>query len=183
MGFDNNASIQSADLAAAGAVTVAQAAALAGTDGTPGAGNKYVTDSDPRLLAPSISVSLTAAEIKALRATPKTLLVAQGTNNWIQVVSVVIYLKFGTIAFTGIGTLQLKYTDGSGPSILDTAIPATAFVIGADHITPAVSANQGFVAANAINKAVVLHNIGAAEFLAGDGTAKVKFTYRVHDLS
>ena len=37
--------------------TAAQKAALAGTSGTPGTGNKYVTDSDPRLLASSASAT------------------------------------------------------------------------------------------------------------------------------
>src|SRR5204862_6405512 len=101
-------------------------------------------------------------------------LASPGANVWAEVVSFVLFLKFGTIAFTGIGTCQLKYNTSAGPTILDTALPAVAFVIGASAITQVSAFNQTFVAANVANKAIVLHNIGAAEYLAGDGTAKAQ---------
>ncbi len=169
-------------------ISVGELAALAGTTGTPGAGNKYVTDSDSRLSAnPNplryISVSLTAAEIKALRATAKTILGAPGTSKYIQVLSVVLQLTAVTTPFTGIGTLQLKYDTSAGVSALDTAIPAGAITAAASQTTSATGSNQSNLSSVAVNKALVLHNIGAAEFLAGDGTAKLKLLYYVHDLS
>src|SRR5881394_2494680 len=133
-------------------VTVAESDALLGTSGTPSSSNKFVTNADPRIndsasaiLTHYASVALTANEIKALRATAKTLLASPGANVWAEVVSFVLFLKFGTIAFTGIGTCQLKYNTSAGPTILDTALPAAAFVIGASAITQVSAFNQTFV--------------------------------------
>src|SRR5690348_5819671 len=61
------------------------------------------------------TVTLTNAEIKALRAAPKTLVAAQGSGKVIEFVSAVLKLSGGANALTeSTDNMAIRYTDGSG---------------------------------------------------------------------
>lgn len=138
---------------------------------------------DPAILEQAI-VTLTNAEIKALRATPKTLVAAPGSGKCLQFVSALIKLTAGTNVLTeSTANLAVKYTDGSGAQVSET-IESTNFIDqAADTYTTARSKTDAIVAATGcVNKALVLHNLGTGEIAgnaAADATLKLWVQYRV----
>jgi predicted RecA/RadA family phage recombinase len=131
------------------------------------------------------SVSLTNAEIKGLRAAPKTLVSAPGAGKVIEFVSAVLFLDYGTNVLTeSADNLAVKYTDGSGAAV-SQAIEATGFIDAtADTMTNALAKIDTIVAKSASeNKAIVLHNTGDGEYGGNAGVdtlMRVKVAYRVH---
>lgn len=127
-------------------------------------------------------VSITAAEIAALRATPKELVAAPGTGYMIDFVSAVLLLDYTAPGFTETAdNLAVKFTDGSGSQVSET-IEATGFIDQtADTVTTARRKLDSITAASgAENKALVLHNTGDGEYAGGGGsTLRVKVVYRV----
>lgn len=134
------------------------------------------------------TVNLTNAEIKALRATPKTLVAAQGANKVVEFISAVLKLVAGVNVLTEVDdNMAVKHNDGAGVAVSQT-IEATGFIDqAANTVTNALPKIDAIVAlASAANKALVLHNTGDAEFggnAAADATMVVKVAYRVHDLA
>jgi len=131
----------------------------------------------------TISVSLTSAEILALRAAPKELVPAPGNDQVLQFLGAMLVLDYGTVQYTEAGdNLAIKYTDGSGVAVSQT-IETTGFIDqAADTLTNAEPVINAIVAATgAVNQPLVLHNIGAAEFLAGDSTMLVNVSYKAID--
>lgn len=129
-------------------------------------------------------VSLTNAEIKALRATPKTIVAAPAAGKVVVPAFGIIVLIAGTNVLTeSTANLALKYTDGSGTQISET-VEATGFIDQAASTMTTVRIKQdGIVAKTAADaKAVVLHNLGAGEYggnAAADATLKVKLWYSI----
>jgi predicted RecA/RadA family phage recombinase len=133
------------------------------------------------------SVAITNAEIKALRATPKTLVAAPGANKFLEFVSAVLVNSGGTNALTeSTDNLAVKLNDGSGAQVSQT-IEATGWLDQtAKTLTNALAKIDAIVAsASGANKALVLHNTGDGEW-AGNAAADVTFTvnlvYRVHSV-
>jgi len=130
-------------------------------------------------------VSLTNAEIKALRATPKTLVAAPGAGKYLEFAGAVLFLDYGSNALTeSADNLAVRYTDGSG-TIVSQAIEATGFIDQtADTATNALPKIDAIAAKSACeNKALVLHNTGDGEYAgnaAADTVMRVKVAYRVH---
>jgi hypothetical protein len=129
-------------------------------------------------------VSLTNAEIKALRATPKTLVAAPGAGRTLFFEGAQLLNVGGTNALTeSTDNLGIKYTDGSGAQVSQD-IEATGFVDQtAATLTCARPKIDAIVSvANGANKALVLHNTGDGEYggnAAADVTFKVRVFYRV----
>jgi len=130
-------------------------------------------------------VALTNADIKALRATPKTLVAAPGTGKVVEFLSAVLMLKAGTNVLTeATANLAVRYKDGSGVQVSQT-IETTGFIDqAADQITYGLQKLDPITARSACeNQPLVLHNLGAGEIAgnaANDATMKVKVGYRVH---
>jgi hypothetical protein len=148
-------------------------------------GSNTVINFDPMIAV--VRVTLTNAEIKALRATPKTLVAAPGAGKVLEFVSAVIKNNGGTNALTeSADNMAVKYTDGSGAAV-SQAIEATGFIDQtAATVTNALAKIDAIVAyASAANKALVLHNTGDGEY-GGNAAADVTFTvdvaYRVHTI-
>jgi hypothetical protein len=128
-------------------------------------------------------VSLTNAEMLALRATPKSLVGAPGAGYFLEFISATLAFDY-TAAYTeSADNMAVRYTNGSGVIVSDT-IEATGFVDAtADTITFARKAVDGIVAASAsVNKALVLHNTGDGEWGGGNASniVWVRVVYRVH---
>jgi hypothetical protein len=132
----------------------------------------------------SVVVTLTNAQIKALRAAPVTLVAAPGTGLVNVFVRATLKLVYGSNALTeSTDNLAVKYTDGSGVAVSDT-IEATNFITAtASTYTSAVAVKDAIVAATGCdNKALVLHNTGDGEYggnAGNDTTMKVTVFYRV----
>lgn len=131
------------------------------------------------------TVALTNAEIKALRAAPKTLVAAPGAGKYLEFVGATLFLDYGTSALTeSTANLAVKYVDGSGTQVSQT-IEATGFIDQtADTATNAQPKIDAIAAKSACeNKALVLHNLGAGEFggnAGNDTVMRVSLAYRVH---
>jgi hypothetical protein len=129
------------------------------------------------------TVDLTAAQIKALRATPATLVAAPGASKVLEFVSAELSYDYGGTAFTitaGADDLAVKLKDGTGPQVSQT-LETTGFVDqAADMVYLLRSQSATFVAATYVNQPMVLHNIGANELTLGNGTFHVHVAYRVH---
>ncbi len=131
------------------------------------------------------SVDLTNAQIKALRAAPKTLVAGAGAATMLEFVSAQLQLVAGANVLTEGGVnMAIRYTDGTGV-IVSQAIESTGFIDqAANTITNALPKIDAIVAKTAAaNAALVLHNTGGGEFAgnaAADATMTVKVVYRVH---
>jgi hypothetical protein len=131
------------------------------------------------------TVSITNAELKALRATPKTIVAAQGAGRFIEFLGAMLYLDAGTNVLTeSADNLVFRYTNSSGVVVSNT-IEMTGFIDqSADmliYCTPLVNAIP--TAALGLNAPLVLHNNGDGEFAgnaAADATLSVRVMYRVH---
>jgi len=135
------------------------------------------------------TIAVSNAEIQALAATPKELVVAQGADRYIEFVGATLILDYATAAIDDAaadGNLIIGYIDESGIAASQD-IEADGFIdMAADTITNAIPKKDAITAAAAesVNKALVLYN-DAAEYTVtggGAGVVRVKITYRVHTL-
>jgi len=168
--------IQTAHLAA-DAVTTAKIADDAVTAAKIPANAILTADVDPDLIQ-TAEVTVSSAELLALRATPKTLVAAPGAGSVLEFHSAVLFLDYGTAQYTETAdNLAVKYTDGSGAAASET-IEATGFIdSAADDMTTAIAVKDVAAVANA---ALVLHNAGDGEYATGDSTMRVRVRYSVH---
>ncbi len=135
------------------------------------------------------TVTLTSAQVKALRATPITIVAAPGVNKVVNILSCFVKLKYGgTSAFTAGAsqTLRLGYIGTGGTAILTTALANTSIVATTDRVAfSGATANTGFAdtgATLATNSAVVIYNSVATEIsgnAANDNTIVVSVTYQI----
>ena len=135
----------------------------------------------------SLKVRITNAQIKAMRATPITLVPAVA-GKVIRFVSAELRLNYGgTNVFTETAdNMAVKYTNGSGVAVSDT-IEATGFIDqSASTVTSAVAVKDAIaVSTGAVGKALVLHNTGDGEYAgnaAADNTMTVDVSYILSDL-
>jgi hypothetical protein len=132
----------------------------------------------------TLEVSLTSAQLLALRATPITIVPAI-TGKVINFVHASLQAIYGTIAYTESGcNLGFKYTNGSGVQVNET-VEVTGFIDQVvnmmTHARPKL--DPIVTTAGSLSQALVLHNLGGGELAAGDGVLKVKIIYTVHNLS
>jgi hypothetical protein len=132
----------------------------------------------------TIKTVLTAAQVKAVRATPISLVPAPGTGYINEFISAMLVLDYGTNVFTETAdNLTIKYTNGSGVAVSDT-IECTGFIdASADTVTRAVPVKDAIVTlAASANQALVLHNTGDGEIAgnaANDSVLTVYTTFRI----
>lgn len=135
------------------------------------------------------TVTLTSAQVKALRATPYTLVAAPGAGKVVVVESLVLQLNYGgSNGFTeSTDNLVLEYSD-SGQDIT-AAIEMTGFIDQtADMVAVYYPANIAAMAAATVgvNEAVKLFNTGDGEIAgnaANDNTLVATIAYRVVTLA
>jgi hypothetical protein len=129
-------------------------------------------------------VTVSTAELKALRATPKTLVAGQA-GKVIQYVGAVYFYDYLTNAYVIAAPgddLQVKYTNGAGAAVA-AVVPSTGFIDQASdqvYVGPAPTA-QVLAKAAIEGQALVLHNEGGGEYTsATGGVLRVQIAYRVH---
>lgn len=127
-------------------------------------------------IATGTTVTVTAAQVKALNATPKEIIAAPGAGKALILEDAELFLDYGSAAYAGIASnedLQLRYTNGSGQLIatveatgfLDLTADAYRFVRPTGEITPPA------------NAAIVLC-MSTGEVITGDSPIKVRPRYR-----
>ncbi len=128
-------------------------------------------------------VSIAAAAVATLRATPVTLVAAPGAGKVLEFISAAFFLDYTAPGFTeSSDNLAVKYENGSGAAASQT-VECTGFIDQtADTMTIGIAKNDVIVAKTGCeNKALVLHNTGDGEFGGSGGSAlRVKVAYRVH---
>lgn len=131
-----------------------------------------------------IDVTLTAAQVNALAATPISVIAAPGVGFAIYVERVHAYLVAGT-AFGSVvsaGDLALKYTNGSGAQA-SAVIETTGFLdqATAQHRLVGQQASTGATASdtNAVDNAAVVAHLLAAGVLTGGRSLKLRIRYSI----
>lgn len=121
-------------------------------------------------------VTLTAAQINALNATPISIIPAQGAGKVIVVDKVVGFLDYGSATWeAGTATLDLKYTNGSGAV---AASLANAFL---ESAADAYGIGLGTANVPVANAPIVAH-VGT-DAATGDSPIKLKVFYHVVDFN
>lgn len=127
-------------------------------------------------------VTIPAASVATLRATPYTLVPAPDSGYMLEFLDAVIQLDYTAPAFTETAdNLAIKYNNGSGVQVSQD-IEMTGFItLTADSVTNAQPKPDAIVSkANCAGKALVLHNTGDGEFGGSGGSSlRVDITYRV----
>jgi hypothetical protein len=154
------------------------------TNGTAGQTLIAVTGAQPTWanLMQTISVPLSAAEINALRATPKTLIPAPGPGKIINVISCMIRLNYVAL-FTANANqmLAIGYTNITGPSIIATAASNDLIKSSADRVLGTINGGQDLTSYNSVaNQPVVIYNTSTTEISGGAGSSMTVFlTYQI----
>lgn len=130
-----------------------------------------------------VTISLTSAQVKALRATPITMVPAAGAGLVVQFLGAELLLDYGgTNVFTeAADNLAFRYVNGTGVIVSQT-VETTGFIDQAgDVITNAMPKIDAIATkAQSENVALVLHNTGAAEIAgnaANNNVVRVKVRY------
>lgn len=130
-------------------------------------------------------VTLTAAQVKALNATAITLVAAPGAGYFIEPVSLLARLIYGTVAYDGIAAgedLSFKWANASGAQML-TAIEATDFLDAtADAYRLTYPINLAANVVPVANAAIVVHML-TGEIATGDSLLRIETTYRIRKLA
>jgi hypothetical protein len=127
-------------------------------------------------------VTLTTANLKALRATPIQVVAAPGAGKMIEFLGATLKYDYATAALTENScNLGFRYHDGSGLQVSET-IEATGWIDqAADTTTNAIQTKDRIVAsASAENKKLVIHNVGGEEIGGtGGGVVNLYVRYRI----
>lgn len=180
--YVNEGSNSSCDFNVVESAASSVTAVTAGTGMTGGGTEGAVTLNVDETYLRYAEVSLTNAEMLALRATPKTLVAAPGAGKVIQFISAVLLFDYTGAYTESDDNMAVRYTNGSGVIVSDT-IESTGFVDAtADTATFARAKVDGIVAkTGSENQALVLHNTGDGEFGGGNAAnaVRVKVAYRI----
>lgn len=138
------------------------------------------TDFEDSVLYSPPDVTVPAASVATLRATPYTLAAAPGTGKVLQLVSGILMLSYGSIAYTeSADNLEIRYTNASGAIV--SLLEMTGFItLTANAYLQVVPLKDVLLVANA---ALVLFNNGDGEFgNSGNSSLIWKAVYAVHSV-
>lgn len=121
-------------------------------------------------------VSISIAEMKALRATPKAIAPAPGAGKVALMLGAAIVYDYAAAYTETADNLVFRYTNGSGAACSDV-VETTGFLDQTtDQIRNAVPVKDVALASNA---AIVLHNNGDTEFGGTGSPVRVRMAYLV----
>jgi len=183
IGADGAVSFGASTLASAavtGAITGATVATTGITTATGGLSAGSAADSTLK----TDTITITNAQLKALRATPKTLVAAPAAGSMIEFISAVIAMNYGSNVLSETAdNLQVQYNTSNLAAA--AVIETTGFLDqNADMIAICTGTDiAGAAATSFVARALELKNTGDGEFggnAGNDTTLIVKVTYRIH---
>lgn len=125
-------------------------------------------------------VTLTNAQVLALRATPISLVAAPGSTKMLEFISAIIVANGTAGAWLGTtNLLGVKYANGAGLQVSEDIVTVGLFAA-------AIKATRTMAKKDTVgmlkNSPLVIHNIGAAEFTGGAAanSLRVRVFYRIH---
>lgn len=126
-------------------------------------------------------VTLTAAQVLALNATPRTLIAAPGANKAIIVTGVQFYLPYNSAAYAvdAADDINIRYTDGSGQLV--ATVETTGFLTATSNQSRYAYPATTAAITPAANAPIVIQ-IGNSEVITGDSPLKVRVFYYEIDL-
>ena len=121
-------------------------------------------------------LSLTPAQVKALRATPQALVAAPGEGYALQLLGGTVIYDYTAVFTETADNLVVRYTNGSGAAA--SAVIETTGVLDqtADQIRPIMPVNDAAIAGNA---PLILHNNGDGEFGGTGSPLRVVVEYLI----
>lgn len=124
-------------------------------------------------------VSVSVAEMLALRASPKELVAAPGAGLVLEFVSALFIYDFAAVFTESDDNIDVKFTDESGV-IASTELDATGLLdAGSDQVRTLKAIVTDLTPV--VNAALVLHNSGNGEWGGTGSPCRVKVAYRVHE--
>lgn len=123
------------------------------------------------------TVTITAAQLRTLNATPITVIAAPGAGKYIDVICCHWFLDYGGVQMDAAAagdTLVLKYTNGSGTAITDAVAGDTIGGATADYHTSVIRVPELIPVTNAL----VCAHINTGEWYAAAGTSELKALVR-----
>lgn len=130
------------------------------------------------------SVTLTRAQVIALRATPVSIIAAQGAGLVLEFISGMVFAVYGgSNVFTNPQNMALRYKD-TGGTICSGTITAAGLIDQAASEAESIPNVAGAIMTKAgcDNQAIVIHNTGASEITgnaAANNTIVVQAAFRV----
>jgi hypothetical protein len=137
---------------------------------------------DPQTIQFASSSPSVAAFINQ-NSVPLTLVAAQGAGTWIEPVSLVISLGYGSAAFSSGGAVGVYMGSAAGVVVTNTIAASVFTTFAANKIasTTPLALGSTATASGILNTAAVLTNT-SANFTGGTGAViKIDFAYRVHN--
>jgi hypothetical protein len=134
-------------------------------------------------VAATATVTLTAAQVKALYDTPVQLIAAPGAGKLILIDNILWDIAFGTTQYTAGGVLAAQYGNtvhGAGAVASGTLAAASLNAVAASGFLSngGISGSLSVTKAASLNTAVFLSN-QTADFATGDSTVTLYIRYRV----
>lgn len=124
----------------------------------------------------SVTVSLTAAQVKALFTTPCTLVAAPGSGKVALVHEILFSSTFLTTAYAGANNLEFRYTNGAGAKVTaDIANTTLNFATGTRYASVAGVTTELQPVANA----AVVVCVPTANPTLGDSIVKFTVIYSI----
>lgn len=144
----------------------------------------------PTTATQSVTVSLTANQIKALKATPVQIVPAPGSGYFILVTKMIQKYYFGTTPFNVSGGSYMTYLYGATDAVGDTTLLHNAM----DELTKSANTimivnddahviGASLTPADVDDKALMLTQLGAGEYTTGDGTLKYEIQYVIRAIA
>ena len=141
-----------------------------------------ITDTDGKFAGKVYEkeITISSAELLALRATPKELVAAPGAGKVLQFMGAVGFLDYNSETYANNGILTIKYTDNDGTAVSDPVAAANLF-----HQVDDCYEEFAILSAETeltVNVALVLSE-DTGEAITGDSPIIMKIFYRILDFS
>lgn len=150
---------------------------IGGRGGSYKMGGSVTSPSDHRVA----EVTVSSAELLALRATPKAIVAAPGAGKMVVFHSALVIADNGTAYVVSTNDLAFRMVGTAGDIVsqtIDTAglLDSTSDIVS--YVGP-IATDSKTPKAEAENTALVLHNTGAGELTTGTGVVRVKCWYSI----